>query len=226
MRYAYYISGRAQRFSKFISAIKDEKNKLQKICLVISDVEISVSLKNILEINQIPFVFIEYKALGKNNKERNKSLSDRILELLSAHNIDYMFSFGRHILAGDLLEQYRWRLINFHPALLPMYPGERSIDQAVAHGNTLLVGNTVHFIDEGIDTGQIIMQSVVPLQVFWDSGLDYDSVLDLQIDMLKILIYLLEENRIKVENGRVRIQGADYTKSMLFPYIDGVDTSF
>ena len=226
MRYAFYISGSSQRLFKFISKIEKEKNELERICMVISDAEIPIFLKKALERNHIPFVLIEYKALGENNKERNLKLSVRILELLSGKKIDYMFSFGSHILAGDLLEQYKWRLINFHPALLPMYPGDRAIDQAIAHGNTLLVGNTAHFIDEGIDTGRIIMQSAVPLQVFWDSGSNYDSILDLQINMLEMLISLLEENRVRVENDRVRILGADYTKSMIFPYIDGMETIF
>ena len=70
------------------------------------------------------------------------------------------------------------------------------------------------------------MQSAVPLQVFWDSGSNYDSILDLQINMLEMLISLLEENRVRVENDRVRILGADYTKSMIFPYIDGMETIF
>ncbi|MCH5270272.1 MAG: hypothetical protein J1E83_05930 [Lachnospiraceae bacterium] len=117
-----------------------------------------------------------------------------------------------------MLERYEYRLINFHPALLPLYPGSKAIDQAVKQGNTLLVGNTAHFIDSGMDTGTVIMQSVIPLQAFLDSN-DYDSVLDLQIDMLNKLIYILVNDRLEIINGRVHIQGADYARSAIYPYI-------
>lgn len=143
-------------------------------------------------------------------------ISDFILEKLVEHGIDYCISFGSHILSGDLLKQYENKLINFHPAILPMFPGVKSIDQAVDHGNVLLVGNTAHFIDSGMDTGPIIMQSVIPLKAFRDTK-DYDIVLDLQIEMLNKLLKVLEGNRLHFVNGYPVIEGADYNRNMIFP---------
>ena len=145
-------------------------------------------------------------------------ISNFILERLEKNTIDYMFSFGSHILSGELLERYSYKLINFHPAILPMFPGVKSIDQAVNYGNVLLVGNTAHFIDAGMDTGKIIMQSVIPVKHFLDTQ-DYDVVLDLQIEMLNKLIRVIDDNRLRVINDKVIIDGADYSRNVIFPEI-------
>lgn len=216
MNYAFYISGKSSRFCKFLNQASDEIKV--KIKVVISEDKIYDETNNALIKNNIPTEIFEYDKLnGSNNKEKNLELSNKILDVLKNRNIDYMISFGRHILSGDLLKDYKYRIINFHPAILPMYPGLQAIDQAVAHGNTFLVGNTAHFVDSGMDTGKIIMQSVIPLDSFFEHNNDYDVVMDLVIDMLNKLMYLLENNLIVIVNERVKILGADYNKSSTFP---------
>lgn len=218
MKYAFYISGTSGRLYKFLLQATEEQ--ISKISVVVSDKKIEDKLYSKLTEMGNSVYEIKYTALnGDSNKERNLNLSNEILKLLSANNVDYCFSFGSHLLSGQLLSSYRWRIINFHPSILPMYPGRKSIDQAVEHGNTMLVGNTAHFIDEGMDTGKIIMQSVIPLQSFFHSGNDYDIILDLQIEMLNKIIKLLDENKIKIYNDNVEIIGADYTKYAIFPYV-------
>jgi phosphoribosylglycinamide formyltransferase-1 len=78
-----------------------------------------------------------------------------------------------------------------------------AIDQALK-SSVKLLGNTAHFIDEGIDTGPIIMQTVIARDAFRH----YDDVLDLQTDMLKTIWELLDQNLIDIENNSVRINGA------------------
>lgn len=102
--------------------------------------------------------------------KKNLELSNNLLQVLREYEIDYCFSFGAHILKGKLLEEYENRIINFHPSLLPAYPGIKSIDRAIADKVNLL-GNTVHFIDAGMDTGPIIMQSVIPSVAFYEGGM-------------------------------------------------------
>ena len=217
MNYGFYISGQSTRLYKFLNAIGRET--INSIKIVVSDENIPIPLCQLLDNLSIQHAAIEHKALGSNNQERNIKFSNLLLQYLDEYKIDYLFCFGNHLLAGELLKKYQWHLINFHPSLLPMYPGNRAIDQAVAHGNTLLVGNTAHFIDEGTDTGPVIMQSVIPLKAFYNSGNDYDTVLDLIIPMLETLMDLLESQRISIKNGNVDIAGADYERSSLFPYL-------
>lgn len=228
MNYAFYISGKSTRFCKFLNQASDEIK--EKIKVVISEYKIFDETNDVLIKNNIPAEIFEYSNLnGSNNKEKNLELSNKFLEVLKNRNIDYMISLGNHILSGDLLKDYEYRIINFHPAILPMYPGLKAIDQAVAHGNTFLVGNTAHFVDSGMDTGKIIMQSVVPLDSFFEHDNDYDVVLDLVIDMINKVMYLLENNLIVISNERVKILGANYSKSSTFPdlskhfYVGGVN---
>lgn len=218
MKYAFYISGKSQRMFKFLE--QADESIIKKIHVIVSDDEIESELKERLVEKHIPCQVFRYANLpGRENKEKNRTLSDLILQSLLEAQIDYCFSFGSHLLSGKLLDIYRWKLINFHPAILPMYPGRKAIDQAVEQGNTFLVGNTAHFIDEGMDTGKIIMQSVIPLEAFTIQNNDYDVVLDLQIEMLNQLIRIIEESRLQVQNGKVHIQGANYTNSKIFPEI-------
>ncbi len=213
MRYAFYISGKSDRLLKAI----------QKLCtkdwiLVVSDAQVDCNLKKLIESNNLTLEVIDDCQLVGTRKKKNLLISNFILKQLEKNNIDYLFSFGEHLLSGKLLEKYNYRLINFHPSLLPMFPGIRAIDQAVDHGNTLLVGNTAHFIDDSMDNGKIIMQSIIPLKAFLETH-DYDSILDLQIDMLERLVKIIDEHRLKIVDGEVDILGADYKRGSIYPFI-------
>lgn len=217
LRYAFYISGKGSRLFRYLTQLGNQKRP--DIGLVISDSILDLTLKNKLLQLDIPAVIFEYEQLpGNNRKEKNKVLSNKILEALQNNGIDYCFSFGAHLFSGELLKVYENRLINFHPSILLMYPGLNAIDQAVSAGNTFLVGNTAHIIDEGIDTGKIIMQSVICLESYFPSK-DYNVILDMQIEMLGQLIAVLEERRLLIQKGRVKILGADYKRKNFYPHI-------
>lgn len=225
MRYAFYISGKpsrpcvATRLCKFIRQSNNEL--IQQIKLVFADEQVSEETRSLLENNGIELFIFPYSSLNEESrKEKNSILSNKINEVLKEYHIDYCFSFGSHILSGPLLEDFKWRLINFHPAILPMFPGLKAIDQAEKHGNVFLVGNTAHFIDSGVDTGLIIMQSVVPINAFYESGRDYDVILDLQVEMLSKLMRIIGEGRLAIHNGKPIIQGAEYNCPQFFPDID------
>lgn len=222
MIYAFYVSGRSGRLKKFLQ--QADAKILEQINIVVSDSGIDTELENELNKHKIPLkVFQRCQLSGISNKEKNKQFSDLLLRELKACHVDYCFSFGSHILAGEILQEYLYRIINFHLAILPMFPGQKAIDQAVRHGNIFLLGNTAHFIDEGVDTGLVIMQSVLPMQHFYDTGFNYDVVLDLQIQMLNKLIQILNDNCLEIENGKVHIKNADYSQSSIWPaYFGGV----
>ena len=79
--------------------------------------------------------------------------------------------------------------------MLPKYPGLNAIDQAILN-NEKELGNTAHFIDEGIDTGQIILQSRIDSNEF----VNYDTVLDMQIEMLSTIWDIIKNDINKLEN--------------------------
>lgn len=218
MRFAFYVSGDSKRVEKYLNQIIKEKID-QNLILLISDKKLSGAYIDLIETHGIVVKELLYTNLfGSNNREKNLQLSNFMLEEFKNYKIDYCFSFGNHLLSGDLLKVYENKIVNFHPAILPMYPGINAIDQAVDNGKTFLVGNTAHFIDAGMDTGPIIMQSVIPLYEFYATR-DYNVVLDLQINMMNKIVELLNQNRIIVEDGRVTIVGADYGFNAIFPQV-------
>jgi phosphoribosylglycinamide formyltransferase-1 len=99
------------------------------------------------------------------------------------------------------------RILNIHPALLPSFPGTHGPKQALDHG-VRFSGCTVHFLDEGVDTGPIIVQAVVPV---YDD--DTEDTLAARILVQEHRIYpmairLFFQGRLKVEGRRVRVEGA------------------
>jgi phosphoribosylglycinamide formyltransferase-1 len=107
------------------------------------------------------------------------------------------------ILPG-LLRPFGGRIINIHPALLPSFPGTQGVRQALQHG-AKISGCTVHFVDEGTDTGPIIAQAAVPVL---DS--DDESSLSARIQaeehhLLPRVVRWLAEGRVRVEGRRVRV---------------------
>jgi phosphoribosylglycinamide formyltransferase 1 len=210
----FYLSSKATRFNKIL----DENNLdlIKNIKVVFSDDVQNLYLKDKLDKLNIKYVLVNYKDINVEKGRKNLFLSDKLLGTLQENNVDYCFSFGAHILKGKLLEVYENRIINFHPSILPAFPGIRSIDQAIEAKSNLL-GNTAHFIDAGVDTGPIILQSVIPAIAFYEGG--YDAILDIQIEMLNKIFTLLRNNRVKVFDGKVIIEEADYNSYFIFPCI-------
>lgn len=66
------------------------------------------------------------------------------------------------LLPASLVQRFRWRILNIHPALLPAFPGLDAVRQALDYG-VRVTGCTVHFVDEGMDTGPIVLQAAVPV---------------------------------------------------------------
>jgi len=88
-----------------------------------------------------------------------------VIELLKAHGVDTVVLAGfMRIVKKPLLQAFAGRVINIHPALLPAFPGVSAWKQALDYG-AKVAGCTVHFVDEGTDTGPIIIQRCVPVLV-------------------------------------------------------------
>jgi phosphoribosylglycinamide formyltransferase 1 len=83
---------------------------------------------------------------------------------LEEHGVDLVVLAGyMHLLTKPFLDRFPKRIVNVHPSLLPEFPGAHPIDDALAEGvNT--TGVTVHFVDEGLDSGDVIRQEAVPVE--------------------------------------------------------------
>jgi len=210
MRYAVYVSGSAGRLRKLLGGAY--AHVVKDIRLVFSDDVRNADLALVLAERDIAFHCLDHRTLPTH--QRSSTVSDALLELLRTHRIDLCYCFGDRILKGAIIDEYRCRIINFHPSLLPCFPGRLAIDQALRAGARLL-GNTAHFIDAGVDTGPVIVQSVVPVSVFHAKG--YDGVLDEQLGMIERIHLWYEQGRISVRDGEVVIAGTGPGDVHMYP---------
>ena len=202
LRYAAYISGSGSNIKK---VVESNSNLSKKIKLIFSD-NSNKAIKEMCNKNDI--IYVEYDPSSK------ILFSDYMLRTFEKYNIDYCFSFGTKLLKGDILIKYKNRIINFHPSLLPHFPGFNAIDKAI-ESNVKIIGNTTHFIDESIDGGPIILQSVVHVEKFFENG--YESIIEEQIVLMEKIDMLLTTDRIHVENGKVKIENANYFITQIYP---------
>src|SRR5207237_3283252 len=127
---------------------------------------------------------------------------------LRRHGVELVCLAGFMRLIGPvLLGAYSSRILNIHPALLPAFPGMHAVRQALAAG-VRIAGCTVHVVDEGTDTGPIVVQAAVPV-------LDEDTEETLSARILRQehrcyprAVQLFAEGRISIAGRQVRVQGA------------------
>jgi len=148
----------------------------------------------------IPCLTIDHRAFS------DRTAFDRaIVEALQAAQVDLVVLAGfMRIVTETILDVYRNRVLNIHPALLPAFPGLHVQKKAIEYG-AKFSGCTVHFVDTGVDTGPIVIQAVVPI-------LDDDTeeslsarILAREHQIYPRAIQLFAENRLKICERRVII---------------------
>ncbi len=103
------------------------------------------------------------KARKANIETQIAKTSQKICEILTSKNIDLVCLAGyMRLVKEPLLSTFQQRILNIHPSLLPAYPGLKAWKQAV-DDRAIISGCTVHYVDEGMDTGEVILQKSVPV---------------------------------------------------------------
>jgi len=108
------------------------------------------------------------------------------------------------ILGPVFVRHFEGRLLNIHPALLPAFPGLHAQRQALEHG-VRIAGATVHFVDEGVDTGPIVLQAAVSVRQDDTEATLSDRILAEEHRIYPEAIRLFAEGRLRLEDRRVRI---------------------
>jgi phosphoribosylglycinamide formyltransferase-1 len=94
---------------------------------------------------------------------QREARDDAIAEWLAGHGVELVVLAGyMQLLSRSFLSRFPWRVINVHPALLPAFPGLGAVEQAIGYG-VKVFGVTVHFVDDGVDTGAVILQRALEL---------------------------------------------------------------
>lgn len=153
-RLAVFVSGSGTN----LQAIIDAGIPTVEIVLVLSNNPGAYALERAKK-HGIPAEAADHK-----NYSGREEYEKHVLGLLEPYNVDLIALAGfMRILSPHFVRAYKNRIINIHPALLPSFPGMHAAKRALESG-VKFTGCTVHFVDEGVDSGPIILQAVVPVR--------------------------------------------------------------
>ncbi len=155
-RLAVLLSGRGSNFEAIGDAIADGRIPRAEIVAVISDVADAPGLARAVE-RGLPAFPVPRGPRSRREHERD------VLAILDAARPELICLAGyMRLLSPDFVARYRGRILNIHPALLPKFPG-LDVQRRALEAGELESGCTVHFVDEGTDSGPVILQRRVPI---------------------------------------------------------------
>lgn len=199
---AVLISGGGTNLQSVIDNV-ESKYLNCKIECVISDSKDAFGIERAKKHNINTYVF--------DKKEVKSELSNKILEVIDG-KVDLIVLAGfLSILRGDIIERFKDRIINIHPSLIPSFCGKGmygiKVHEAAVNYGVRVSGCTVHFVDEGTDTGHIILQKPVLVSSKDTAEILQKKVLVEEHKALSEAIRLIIENKIEINNGKVIIKG-------------------
>src|SRR4030066_391493 len=193
-------SGRGSNFQSIIDGIESDRLNAE-IVLLITDNPSAFAIERAKK-HRIDYLVV----LPKEYRSRD-NLFSKISDELKKKNVDLVVLAGfMRIVGKPLIDAFPNKIMNIHPALLPSFPGLTGQKQAIDYG-VKISGCTVHFVDEGVDTGPIIIQAAVP--AYHDDTEDSlsERILKQEHKIYPEAIRLFSEGMIEVEGRSVRIKG-------------------
>ncbi len=199
LRLAVLASGRGSNLQAIIDAI--EQKRLQAILAVVISNKAEAPALERARKHGVPAVFLDPKAVSG-----REAYDAAILEQLRQHDVGLVALAGyMKIVTRVLLDAYPHRIMNIHPSLLPAFPGLSAQQQALDWG-AKVSGCTVHFVEEGVDTGPIIQQAAVPV-LEGDTAESLEArILQQEHRIYSEAIQLFAEGRLAIEGRRVRVK--------------------
>jgi phosphoribosylglycinamide formyltransferase-1 len=186
-RIAVLLSGRGSNFEAIADNVASGKIPNAEIAIVISNREGAPGIEK-ARARGIETRVIPSKGLQREEYDR------QVVAVLKEKQADLVCLAGfMRLLSAYFVNEFRNRILNIHPALLPAFPGLEGQRQALEHG-VKISGCSVHFVDENLDAGPIIIQAAVPVE-------NDDTVESLSERILK------EEHRIYSEAVRIVLEG-------------------
>jgi phosphoribosylglycinamide formyltransferase-1 len=198
------VSGRGSNMDAILAAVKAGRIPMVKPAIVISNKPDAMAIKTAAEKYGVRTKVV-VAAEGTKGWDYDRKLVAALEEagVTPQDGLVCLAGFMR-IISPEFVRHFRMRILNIHPALLPSFPGLHAQRQAVDYG-VKVSGCTVHFVDEGVDSGPIILQRTVPV-------MDGDSeeslaarILEQEHQAYPEAIRLFAEGRLKIEGRRVRV---------------------
>ena len=199
MNIAILASGTGSNFQALASAVKKGYIKANVKLLVVDKANAYVRVR--AKRFKIKDIFIDPKQF-KTRIDFDKTL----VKLLKAERIDLVVLAGfMRILSPFFVNAFKNKILNIHPALLPAFRGEHAIERARAFG-CKVTGVTVHFVDEGVDHGPIVVQQPVTIE----EGITLEKlekkIHTLEHKLYPLAIKLLVENKLAIKDRQVKIR--------------------
>jgi phosphoribosylglycinamide formyltransferase-1 len=157
VRLGILLSGRGSNFLAIAESIRSGRLKGVEIAVVISNVAEAGGIESARELGLPAEVFV---SKGRKRAEHDAD----VIASLKAHGVDLVCLAGyMRLLSPGFVEAFPNRILNIHPALLPAFPGLDAQEQAFAYG-AKVAGCTVHFVDEHLDHGVIVVQRAIAVE--------------------------------------------------------------
>jgi len=198
-RIAVLASGRGSNFQAVIDAIATGKIPASCVALI-TDNPKAYAIER-AEMADIPVKVIDFAAFP------SREAYDRaLLAAMQEARADLFVLAGyMRILAPSIVKAFPGKMVNIHPALLPSFTGLHAQRQAVFHG-VKVAGCTVHFVDESLDGGPIILQTCVPVLDDDDEDTLADRILDREHECFPEAIRLFCEDRLEIAGRKVLVR--------------------
>lgn len=192
------VSGRGSNLQAIVDAINSDRI-VAKIGVVISDNPEANALRRVAGLD-IPTAVVERKKYAS-----KQEFEAAIIAQLDLHHVELVLLAGfMRILSPQFINRFPARVMNIHPALLPAFPGLDAQAQALRYG-VKVSGATVHFVDEGMDSGPIILQEAVPVEDDDTVATLSERILHLEHRLYVRAVRLYCEERILMEGRTVKI---------------------
>lgn len=203
LRLAVLVSGGGTNLQALLNRIEDGKLSNVEIKVVISNKDNSYALERAKNHG------IDGISVSKKDFETKEKFDRALLQTIQEYDVDFIVLAGCLLIIPEIIVQhYRNRIINIHPSLIPAFCGDGyyglKVHEAVLERGVKVTGATVHFVDEGTDTGPIILQKPVLVK-------DHDTAQTLQQrvmeeaewEILPEAVRLIAEDLITVKDNRV-----------------------
>ena len=197
-RIVVLASGRGSNFQAILNALSE--GSIHGTCVrLISDVPGCYAIER-AKFSLVPVTVVDYRSFPSKS-EYEKALLFAMKEC--SPDLVVLAGYMR-ILGNDIVRSFHGKIMNIHPALLPSFPGLHAQRQAIGYG-VKVAGCTVHFVDEMMDSGPIILQKCVPVLPDDDEDLLSERILNEEHRCYPYAVKLFCEDRLKIEGRNVRV---------------------
>ncbi len=205
LKLAVMVSGGGTNLQALIDQIDQNKLPGVKIEVVISNNQKAYALERAKKHG------IAAATISRKDFDSFEQFAEAFLDMLGSYCVDLVVLAGCLMIIPDkVVKAYPYRIINIHPSLIPSFCGNGmyglKVHETALERGVKITGATVHFVDEGTDTGPIILQKAVLIE-----DTDTPEVLQRRVmeqaewEILPEAVRLISENRIQVENNHVKI---------------------